>query len=204
MNSNNYKNKIIIDIGDVLISTYPNKQYSFLSKISGINKDYIKNILEEKLVNDFETGLINEIEFKNEINKILNKEISLFQYRNIWNKVLGKLNYRLIKIILKYFSYDQIILASNTNITHWNYINKKYPILSTFNYILSFNIGFRKPNPEFYKLINSRIKDNKKLVFFIDDSRLNLDTCKDFNYIPILYQNNNSINQYFKNDKRIN
>ncbi len=66
------------------------------------------------------------------------------------------------------------ILMSNTNAYHWKWISKHYDLLlSKFDHLhLSHEVGYRKPNLEFYESCRHHIEWTKAL--FVDDVKQNL------------------------------
>ena len=65
-------------------------------------------------------------------------------------------------------------LVSNTNVYHWRWISKHYAdLLSKFDHLyLSHEVGFRKPNKEYYLRCLDRSNWSKSLI--VDDLKENL------------------------------
>ncbi len=59
--------------------------------------------------------------------------------------------------------------------------------------IISYEVGFRKPNPKIYKLILKRLKLSARNCVFIDDQSWNLKPAKKLGMKTILFKNNKQL-----------
>jgi len=105
-----------------------------------------------------------------------------------------KINFELIEIIkdLKSKNY-KIGLLSN------NYIKLRQQMIDedTIKYfdsvIVSSEVGYQKPQPEIFDILFNELGVRNNEVVFIDDSKSSLEGASKIGYIPILYQNNESL-----------
>ena len=83
-------------------------------------------------------------------------------------------NRKLIDWFLSTDFKSNTILMSNTNVYHWQWISVHYErLLSKFDHLhLSQEVGFRKPNKEYY--LNCLFKIQWDGAFFVDDLKENL------------------------------
>ena len=63
-----------------------------------------------------------------------------------------------------------MFLLSNTNELHFSYIMERYPIIHHFDeWILSFEVGVKKPSEKIYNAIFERRPVERDEVLYIDD-----------------------------------
>ena len=174
---------LIFDLGGVIINIDPSRSINEFKSLSNNNNlfdglDY-KNNQASSLLNfffDFEKGLIDEVSFRNRLNKIGNFNLNKQRIENIWNKVIVSINFNLIDLILKLNNHYKVMILSNTNSIHERYYKsiclKKYgfDFKVLFNKVYySHELNLRKPEPEIYKLILRENKLDPKEIIFFDD-----------------------------------
>jgi epoxide hydrolase-like predicted phosphatase len=104
------------------------------------------------------------------------------------------LNNELINIIkdLKNRNY-KIVLLSNNSIKLKEELIKD-GIADLFDeIIISAEVGFQKPQPEFFEILFKKMKVRPEEVIFIDDTLKSLEGANQIGYIPILYKDNQSL-----------
>lgn len=183
---------IAIDVGDVLFSTKPDEQYRRLALISGKTMEEVKEAIEKNnLLSDYEFGKINTSDFVENVCNSLEIQISQKVFEEIWNSVLDRPNYLLISRLLDLKERYELILASNTNEIHWKMIRSMF---KEWNFemtsVLSFEIGFKKPDHRFFKKIMASSDINPKDVLFIDDSLKNTNEASALGIVSHQYLNN--------------
>ncbi|GEM_PF-4822735 len=167
-------NWLVLDVGDVIISTYPDEQYYALASVTGHCPGYIKQVIgQTNLIELLETGHLSTDDFARSVSQLLCVEIPTSLIRQSWLQVLGDVNEMLILSIKN--ERKSIVLASNTCEIHWREIEKrlaKYD-LPYFAW-LSFEVGVRKPNKAFYLNLLSGLHCKPSETLFIDDHIENL------------------------------
>lgn len=139
---------IIFDLGNVVIKVNQKLMFDKLSKNSGksaadIEKVYSKSSDRKKL----ERGEISPTQFYNSIKKGMDLNLSFEEFRKIYTCMFSR-NKEIEKIIPKLKKKYRLVLLSNTDELHYNFIKKKFPILNYFDdFVLSYKAGMRKPNP---------------------------------------------------------
>ncbi len=168
---------IIFDFGDIFINLDKPGTLREFEKlgIDGYTDAIVKNNIQ------YEKGLIPSEKFiSNYISEFnqLNKE----QVVTSWNAVLKDFpKYRLdfIKKISEEKDY-QLILLSNTNEIHIDWIKKNISFFKEFvecfdSFYLSYEINFRKPDAEIYQFVLDKHELNPEECLFIDDTKENTD-----------------------------
>jgi putative hydrolase of the HAD superfamily len=125
---------------------------------------------ENGLVNPYEEGLMSTLEFFSELKRQFRLDMDLDAFKDIWNPIFREdqeVNEAIV--YLKEKGYP-LFLLSNTNELHFSYIIDKYPIVHVFDeWILSFEVGAKKPRQRIYEAIFEKMNIRPGEVFYIDD-----------------------------------
>ena len=164
---------IIFDLGNVLINFDHRIASQKLSKFTDTPEDKIYDIFfDSELTGLFEEGKISTLQFFSKVKQILNLGIEFDEFLPIWNEIFffDEKNLSVYNLASSLKNRYRIALLSNINISHFEYIKRTFPILDAFhNIITSFEIGFRKPNPEIYQKTLQAINSPAQDVFYTDD-----------------------------------
>ncbi|MCX7943275.1 MAG: HAD family phosphatase [Deltaproteobacteria bacterium] len=119
----------------------------------------------------YEEGKISTKEFVERIKYQFELEISDEEFRSIFCDIFFDAHPETIAIIkaIKQKSIP-LILVSNTNEMHFEFIKSRYEFINLFDaFLLSYKVGVRKPNKKIYEeLIKiTRLMPNE--IFYIDD-----------------------------------
>lgn len=172
-------NTIIFDFGNVFI----NLDIEGAIKLS-FEKFKIDSFSEELIAfNSFyEQGLISTEEFI-EFYVENFPELSEDELIDIWNFILKDFPKHRLEFLqqLKKNSKYKLILLSNTNELHINWIQKNVPFYEAFKncfdaFYLSHEINLRKPNTDIFKFVLNENKLKAENCLFIDDNEENCKT----------------------------
>ena len=176
---------IIFDLGAVLLNINYHKTIEEFKKLGIKNSDSFYSKKEQKnLFNLLETGKISEEDFIIEVKKEC-KCGSVNQITSAWNSMLLDLPKHRVALLNELNKKYEIYLLSNTNSIHISEFKKImgcekyeefYKLFKKVYY--SYEIGFRKPNKEAFKLILDENKLNSDKVLFIDDSPQHIEGAK--------------------------
>lgn len=145
---------------------------------------------DKGLINDFETGQISSEEFFGLLKERYKLNLTFEDFKDIWNPIFSE-NKKVNEMILylKSRGYPLFIL-SNTNELHFSYIIEKYPIVHEMDeWILSFEVGVKKPNARIYKMIFERMDVAENEVFYIDDIEQYVNTARKFGINGMVFKN---------------
>lgn len=171
---------IIFDFGDVFINLDKQATSRELKKLN--RKEFPENIL--KVNKEYEMGLLSTEAFIesyiDNFSGLTNKEIYA-----AWNAVLldfPRYRLRFIQKLSEEKKY-QLILLSNTNEIHIDWIKLKVPFFEDFKacfdaFYLSHEINLRKPNVDIFKFVLKKHQLNPDECLFIDDTTENTDAAK--------------------------
>ena len=176
---------IIFDLGAVILNIKYQNTISAFRKL-GVKKPttFFSKKKQISLFDKIETGKISEQEFLLQIKK-QTKSKDLNKIKCAWNSMILDLPENRIKLLKELNTRFSIFLLSNTNIIHIEEFKRKIGLIkytefyNLFNKVYySFEIGFRKPDPEVFKLVlyENKLKPNE--VLFVDDSIQHINSAK--------------------------
>jgi putative hydrolase of the HAD superfamily len=165
---------VIFDLGNVLIDFDYYRAAERAAKFCPKNPNEIFNLFfDSEITGLFEEGKILPLEFFLKVKEMLNLKLDYKRFLPIWNEIFflsGKNQavYNLTKILKGHY---KLVLLSNTNVLHFDYLKKNFPVFDTFHYIItSYEVGLRKPHPLIYKktldILGVSCGFN---VFYVDD-----------------------------------
>ena len=139
---------VIFDLGKVTINfdeTPTFKKWSSCGKYSFEEvKNYYKNSSVRK---SFERGEITSKQFYEKFVEDLKLKINLKDFEKCYCDIFSR-NLEVEKIIKSFKGKVKLVLLSNTNEWQYKYAKKRYKIIDMFDeYVLSYKVGMRKPNP---------------------------------------------------------
>lgn len=172
---------IIFDFGDVFINL--DKEGALKLALEKFEIDSLDEELQS--INAlYEQGLISTDEFLDfyaDSFPRLNKE----ELKSIWNYIIKDFPEHRLQFI-KQLAKDnnhQLILLSNTNELHIDYIKKNVSFYEDFKdcfdqFYLSHEINLRKPNADIFNFVLTENKLNAEECLFIDDTLENTQTAQ--------------------------
>lgn len=163
---------IIFDFGDVFIS---------LDKAATTNKlkEIDINELPESLMaknREYEQGFVTSDEISDHYTTEF-PQLNSEDFLNAWNSILlefPEYKFRFIQKLSQEKDY-KLILLSNTNENHIEYIKNNVPFFEDFRncfdaFYLSHEIGLRKPDPEIFEFVLEQHDLKPENCLFIDDT----------------------------------
>ena len=144
---------------------------SNLAKLCGLPLETIEEILLKSPLGDlYERGKLTDLQLHQKICEQFCIDVPPEDFFHAMSDIFS-LNEPIIPIIEELKSNGiQLILLSNTCPAHFNYALKNYPILHLFdNYVLSYEVGARKPEKEIFLQALSLSSSEIKNCFYTDD-----------------------------------
>jgi glucose-1-phosphatase len=167
----------VFDLGKVIL---PFEHRQIASKLWQRSKNNRK-LTEEEIfqdlfdlkngsVNRYEEGLLSSEEFFLEVRKRYDLALEFEDFSEIWNNIFWdnpEVNEIIIYLKAKGFP---IYLLSNTNELHFSYVIERFPIVHVLDeWILSFEVGAKKPDKRIYDAIFERTDVDRAKILYIDD-----------------------------------
>ena len=164
----NYKT-IIFDLGNVIVSFDARKMCSQIAHLSGLSFEEIKDCIK-KVWMGYERGTISSEELFALFNKISKRSLNYSEFMlagcDIFTLRPEMLD--LVKTLKKRGYY--LIILSNTNEAHYQFIKKKYGFFNLFDQlILSFEVKMVKPEIKLFELAVQRALCPSQACYYIDD-----------------------------------
>jgi FMN phosphatase YigB (HAD superfamily) len=179
---------IILDFGGVLLDIdYQLTEQAFI-KLGCTNfREIYSQAAQTSLFNKFETGVISEVVFFDELKKLSGiKNLSVDEIRDAWNAMLIGFpveNYLLLKELQKKY---RVFLLSNTNETHITEFEKLLERVCPVNEFenlfekvyYSCRMNLRKPDTACFLQVLNDNKLKLEETIFIDDSIQHIEGAK--------------------------
>ncbi|MFH1202426.1 MAG: HAD family phosphatase [Candidatus Omnitrophota bacterium] len=167
---------IIFDLGNVVIDfDHWIATRRLLNFTHADLKEVYNFLFDSGLTQKFEAGKLTGYRFFSLLKRRLNLNISYRDFVPVWNEIFfvspqNRKVHRFARFLKRNY---RIALLSNINRLHFGYIRKKFPqVLKIFSKaILSYKIGFIKPNPLIYKKALKIYKLRPQEVVYIDDRK---------------------------------
>ena len=161
---------VLFDLGKVILDFDFTPAFDRLSKHCALDPEEIKSYFSASgLEVLYDGGKISSVEFYREVKKGLNYRLGFTRFKKIWNEIFT-LNPEVAQIIQNAKEDYRLVLVSNTNAMHFDYIRVKYPLLRHFDrFILSYKEKARKPDPKIYKKAIRACRANPEEILYIDD-----------------------------------
>ena len=175
---------LIFDFGDVFINLNKNHFNKQMYKAFGdiANDQSLLNLL-----NNYETGNVNSETFVNTL-KLYNSSFSRDSIIKLWNSIIADFPYYRVEFLknLKTTRDYKLILLSNTNELHIDFIKKQVPFYDEFKscfdeFYLSHEIKLRKPNKEIFDFVLKSNDINANETLFIDDTLEHINSASKLN-----------------------
>lgn len=161
------------DLGNVIIPFDVNNVVKQLCDYTDKSAEEMYDIFfNSPIVINFSEGKISFKEFFKQVRNILNIDdrIKYKDFKDIWNSIFIKEDKNMVNLIAQLKEKYRIVIVSNINVTHYNYIKKKYKIMKEVKeQVLSFKVGADKPDIKIYNEAFKRTNAQPEEIIYIDD-----------------------------------
>lgn len=182
MNNNNRIRAIIFDLGNVLIDFDHRIAARRISHFCDKAPDEIFSLFfASDVTTVFEEGKITCSEFFLKVKEALNLKLNYETFVAIWNEIffLTAKNRAVFSLANTLRQHYKIVLLSNINILHFEYLKKYFPIFDIFDYVFtSFELGAVKPNPLVYHKVFKTLEVLPEEVLYTDDRKELVESAK--------------------------
>ncbi len=180
------------DLGNVIIPFDNSIAANQIKKYTKRSVQEIYDIIfDSPIVKDFSEGKINSKNFFSEVKKFfdLDKNITYQKFKDIWNNIFLEEDKNVCNLIQELMLNYKVIIVSNINKIHYEYIKKRYDIVSKVNgVILSYIIGAEKPDIKIYKKAIDKTGTKPQDVIYIDDREDLIKAAKSLGFNCIHYK----------------
>ena len=167
---------LLFDVGKVLIDFNFETGVQALHASCSISRDRFEEVLwDETWIRRYECGEISTTQFHKYLCETASLEMSLARFCETWSSVFipGLLvSEELIADLKRNYP---MILISNTNEAHFEFIRSRYRIVDYFDrHILSYEVGSLKPDRKIFEHAIAAANCPVEALFFIDDREENI------------------------------
>jgi len=182
---------VLFDLGKVLVHFNFEPAFRRLSAASGLATKEIEDyFVSSGLEVLYDGGKISSAEFYDEIKTALGLKLPLVRFKKIWNEIFTPKK-DMIGLVGKLSKNYRLVLISNTNAMHYEYIRRKYPVIGKFDrLILSFKEKVRKPDERIYRMAAAACKAKPSEIYYIDDRADLTGPARELGFHAFTYQNN--------------
>ena len=161
---------IVFDLGKVILDFDHRVITRRLARISGVFEARVHDLVFGRdLERMYDRGKMSSTGFYHTVVKSLGIEMPFEEFRDIWTGIFTA-NTEVCRIIEKLKKRYRLILLSNTNEMHFDYVLRTFEILSAFDdYVLSYRVGERKPHPNVYAAALERAGCPASECVYVDD-----------------------------------
>mgnify|MGYP001577199565 CR=1 FL=1 len=162
---------VIFDLGRVIVNVDRSKQFKELSKNSSKPAEFIEEYLGDfsPVVKAFGKGKLTPHHFYGKVSRELNLKMSFDEFKENWCDIFT-LNKDVANVIKKLKKNYRLVLLSNVDVWHWEYIKNKFKALDEFDdYTLSYKVGCMKPNPRIFLDALKKSKTSPWNCAYFDD-----------------------------------
>jgi glucose-1-phosphatase len=198
---------IIFDLGGVLLNINPLLSLLELEKISGIRQgELILELASEQIFEKFDTGRLNPVEFRRDLCKILNRNVSDSEIDRIWNKLLLDIPPHRVKLLQELKNNYKVFMLSNTNSIHFEHYTREFLEIYGFNLVdlfdrvfVSHEIGIHKPDAGIYTFVLEHANLDATETVFFDDSSANIEAAELLGIRGIQITDGRDVTSFFEN-----
>jgi len=181
---------VISDLGNVLLNFDIWRFYRKIAESSPYSADQIARIVREnlKLLKPYSTGKISPQQFFEAISQKLQVNTDYDSFFSAYNSVF-ELNPDVVNSLRKLKSKYRLVVLSNTDVKHFAFIKQQFPEIFFFDeYVVSYVVGWMKPDPKIYLIALKRAKAKAKECVFIDDLEENIEAAAELGIRTILFK----------------
>lgn len=172
---------IYLDLGKVIIDFDYCVAAREIEKLTPLSLAGIGQVLSDsELIQEYETGRVSSHEHYRKVCRMLQMDVSMEQFQRLWGSMFlpePLLSEALLEGLKQRY---RLILLSNTNEIHFDYVIQKYPILRHIEErMLSYEVGCMKPHPEIFRIAIERAAVPPRDIFFADDRAENIEAARE-------------------------
>jgi HAD superfamily hydrolase (TIGR01509 family) len=162
---------VMLDIGKVLVDLDAARFAESMRRLTGMSEEQLGRIfLQNGLVQDFETGRIDNAEFHRRVCERCGTAIPRAEFEAAWNSILGDKPIVSERLLANLSASAQLWVLSNTNRLHFEFISARFSFLRHFHgFVLSHEVGALKPDSCIFSQALKRARSRADDTLFVDD-----------------------------------
>ena len=167
----------IFDLGKVIVPYDHDRGLQLLEEQCSFSLDDLRRqIYASEELNLYQKGKISSAEFFTHLKTILNLQMDFEEFVRIWNHTFTLTPLIEESVIEDLARNFRLLILSDTNELHFEFIRQKFPILRHFDdFVLSYEVGFLKPSKEIFRIAVERANCAAEECLFTDDVAANVE-----------------------------
>ncbi len=189
--SNKNIKAVLFDLGKVILDFNFEPAFHKLAKYTPLSAEAIEDYFwRSGLEVLYDGGKISSLDFYKEVKRVLKHTLSYPKFKNIWNDIFTPKK-EIVELIRRLSGDKRLVLISNTNAMHYEYVRRKYTVLNYFDRcILSFKEKTRKPDKKIYQAAAKACLAKPREIFYIDDREDLTEAAEALGFNTFTYKNN--------------
>jgi len=167
---------LLFDLGKVLIDFNFETGVQALHASCSISRDQFEQVLWDKAwIRRYERGEISTTQFHEYLCRTADLKMALPAFRETWSSVFLPDLLVSEKLLAELKKKYPLILVSNTNEGHFEFIRSNYRVLDYFDrHVLSYEVGSLKPDRKIFEHAIAAANCPAEALFFTDDREENI------------------------------
>jgi FMN phosphatase YigB (HAD superfamily) len=167
---------ILFDLGKVLVDFNFETGLEALHSSCSISRNRLEEVLwDEHCIRRYERGEISTSEFHAYLCETADLKMDLAGFCETWTSVFLPDLIISEQLLAELKRRYPLILVSNTNEAHIDYVRKNYRVLDYFDHhVLSYEVGALKPHPKIFEHAIEISGHPAESLFFTDDREENI------------------------------
>jgi glucose-1-phosphatase len=180
---------IIFDLGKVIVPFELDNQMKILEAVCDLKHSEIREkIFAAEELRLFETGKIPAENLFETLKELLGLRMDFDEFVTAWNSIFLLEPIVSENFIEKLSKKYRLIILSDTNEIHFEFIKQNFPILRFFDdFVLSYEVGFLKPAAEIFQAAVEKANCAADECLFTDDREGNIAGALKFGIDAILF-----------------
>ncbi len=180
----------IFDLGKVIVPFELDNQIKILESVCDLkHPDIQEKILAAEEIRLFETGKISAEDLFKHLKILFSLRMTFAEFVTAWNSIFALEPIISEQFIEKLSKKYRLIILSDTNELHFEFIRQNFPILRFFDdFVLSYKVGFLKPSSEIFQVAVEKSKCAANECLFTDDRRGNVEGALKFGIDAVLFE----------------
>jgi len=191
---------IYFDLGKVIIDFDYAVAIRQVMKVTSLSLAEVTAALtDSSIINEYETGKISTAEFHRLVSGLLRLEVPLETFKQLWGNMFlpqPLLSESFLKSLRNRY---RLILLSNTNEIHFEFVEERYPILDHIRErVLSYQVGYMKPDEKIYHTAVAKAGVRPEEILFTDDREENVNAARCIGIHAIRFQSEDQLKREMK------
>lgn len=159
---------VVLDLGNVLVFHDDQRLFARLSELGGVGADAIRGALAG-VWDPCNRGRLAGDDLRRAVCGPAGLDLDAATFREVWSCHF-RFHHEVFPLVESLFGRVKVLLLSNTNATHLEWIRPQLPLLERFDdLVLSYQVGLAKPEPAIFHEAVRRAGTTPDRTAFFDD-----------------------------------